>query len=290
MTSQEISQSLRRALTGALLLVSMSGCALVVRGTQQDITVNAVSSEGKAIETLECRPTGESTAAASNPKLTVKRSIDDLLINCISKGQVVASAKIISRADMGLVSLVVGGVISATIDQLSGAAYAYPGWITLVAGEERVYDRRDGADGPLAGTFARRLAPASATGAAGAASVIALPTNNLPVYYRANFNVTASQLLRPGARRTGRDTYGAEKLAAAMHCSATPRAVLVDKGAGFETHQVRCAAGDDLAIRCEFGICRVQPAALQADADADAEAAPRFGPAVQTSALLVIPR
>ena len=105
---------------GALVLAAVSGCALVVRGTQQDIQVHAVSSEGKSIDVLECRPTGGAAAAPSAPKLTVRRSIDDLQIDCISQGRVVASAKVISRADMGLLSLVVGGVISATVDQLSG--------------------------------------------------------------------------------------------------------------------------------------------------------------------------
>ncbi|MDM0019506.1 hypothetical protein [Variovorax saccharolyticus] len=259
MTSQEITQIFRRALMGVAVLASVSGCALVVRGTQQNIQVNAVSTDGKALESADCRPSGGAAPGPAAPQIKVRRSTDDLLIHCVSKGQVVASATVISRADMGLVSLVVGGVISATIDQLSGAAYAYPAWITLVAGEERVYDHRDSGDGPLAGTFARRLGPA------GAASVVVLPANDLAKYYRANFNVTASQLVRPGARRTGRDTYGAEKLAATLQCSATPRAVLVEKGAGFEIHQVACATGDDLAIRCEFGLCRVEPALPKAE-------------------------
>ncbi|MEJ7688883.1 MAG: hypothetical protein WKG52_18970 [Variovorax sp.] len=81
---------------------------------------------------------------------------------------------------MGLVSLAVGGLVSATIDQLTGAAYAYPDWITLVAGEHRLYD-----------------------------------------------------------------------------CSATPRAVLVERGGGYELHRVPCAEGAELSVRCEFGSCRM---------------------------------
>lgn len=273
MTSHAISQQLRRALLAAFVLACASGCALVVRGTQQNIKVDAVSSDGKAIDALECRPAGDLAALPSTPQLTVRRSINDLLIQCISQGQVVASAKVISRADMALVSLVVGGFMSATIDQLSGAAYAYPGAITLVTGEERIYDRWDSSDGPYMGAFARRL------GAAAPTSVVVLPAGSLASYYRASFKVTESQLVRPGARRTGRETYVAEKFAVAMNCSATPRAVLVDKGPGFETHQVRCGSGSELSIRCEFGNCRLAPPALL-----QAQAA---GPGVQTSALAV---
>jgi hypothetical protein len=254
---EEILHSLRSALLGAFVLLAVSGCALVVRGTQQSIRVDAVSAEGKSLDTLECRPSDAAASgpAASTQSVTVRRSINDLLINCISEGQVVASAKIVSRADLGLVSLVVGGMISATIDQLSGAAYAYPGWITLVAGEERIYDQRDSADGPLNGTFARPLgAPADSVPVAS----IAMRVDRAPNFYRANFKLTASDLREPGARQTGRDTYNVEKLAASMNCSATPRAVLVERGGGFELHRVACSAGPDLSIRCEYGICRVQ--------------------------------
>ena len=238
------------ALLGACAALALPGCALVVRGTQQDIQVDAVSADGKALDGVECRA-GDAVAAApagiSAPRLTVRRSGDDLSVRCLSQGRVVASAK--------------GGVLSATIDHLSGAAFAYPGWITLVAGEERSYDRRDSADGPSGGIFVSRLG-AGAPGASGAVALTVAPVMQGPNYYRANYSVTASQLLRPGARRTGRDTYNAEKLALAMQCSATPRAVLIERGAGFEVHRVPCTARVELSVRCEFGNCRVQPAAL----------------------------
>jgi hypothetical protein len=252
------------ALLGACAALALPGCALVVRGTQQDIQVDAVSADGKALDGVECRA-GDAVAAApagiSAPRLTVRRSGDDLSVRCLSQGRVVASAKVISRSDMGLISLAVGGVLSATIDHLSGAAFAYPGWITLVAGEERSYDRRDSAEGPSGGIFVSRLG-AGAPGVSGAVALTVAPVMQGPNYYRANYSVTASQLLRPGARRTGRDTYNAEKLALAMQCSATPRAVLIERGAGFEVHRVPCTARVELSVRCEFGNCRVQPAAL----------------------------
>lgn len=249
------------ALLGACAALALPGCALVVRGTQQSIQVDAVSADGKALDGVECRA-GDAVAGTSAPQITVRRSSDDLSVRCLSHGHVVASAKVISRSDMGLISLAVGGVLSATVDHLSGAAFAYPAWITLVTGEERSYDRRDSADGPLGGIFVSRLG----AGAPGAASPAAAPVVQAPNYYRANYSVTASQLLRPGARRTGRDTYNAEKLAASMQCSATPRAVLVERGAGFEVHRVTCTADVDLSVRCEFGHCRVQPASPPAGA------------------------
>lgn len=58
-------------------------------------------------------------------------------------------------------------------------------------------------------------------------------------------------------RATGVDTFNAERLARDQSCSAQPLATLVAKGPGFETYSVPCANGDALAVRCEFGNCRV---------------------------------
>jgi len=58
-------------------------------------------------------------------------------------------------------------------------------------------------------------------------------------------------------RATGVDTFNAERLAREQSCSAQPLATLVAKGPGFETYSLPCANGDALAVRCEFGNCRV---------------------------------
>ncbi len=61
----------------------------------------------------------------------------------------------------------------------------------------------------------------------------------------------------PASRPTGRDTYNAEKLAKNRACAAQPLASLSAKGPGFETYSVPCSDGHSIAIRCEFGNCRV---------------------------------
>lgn len=67
-----------------------------------------------------------------------------------------------------------------------------------------------------------------------------------------------SPLLNPDLtfRRTGVDTYNAEKLAKANSCAALPLASLVDKGPGFERYTLACNGGRTMAVRCEFGNCR----------------------------------
>lgn len=58
-------------------------------------------------------------------------------------------------------------------------------------------------------------------------------------------------------RPTGADAYSAERLAREQACHAQPVATLAAKGPGFETYNVPCSNGDALAIRCEFGNCRM---------------------------------
>lgn len=55
----------------------------------------------------------------------------------------------------------------------------------------------------------------------------------------------------------GADSFNAERLARTQSCSSAPLASLVAKGPGFENYSVPCDNGDALAIRCEFGNCRV---------------------------------
>jgi hypothetical protein len=61
----------------------------------------------------------------------------------------------------------------------------------------------------------------------------------------------------PASRPTGRDTYNAEKLAKSRACAPQPLASLSAKGPGFESYSVPCSNGRSIAIRCEFGNCKV---------------------------------
>ena len=57
--------------------------------------------------------------------------------------------------------------------------------------------------------------------------------------------------------QVGQYSYQSEHLARAQACSTAPRAVLNAKGPGFESYSVSCDNGDSLAMRCDFGQCRV---------------------------------
>ncbi|WP_157615519.1 hypothetical protein [Rhizobacter sp. Root404] len=55
----------------------------------------------------------------------------------------------------------------------------------------------------------------------------------------------------------GKDLFQAERLPETRACASPPKLTLTAKGGGYETYSVPCANGDSLAIRCEFGNCRV---------------------------------
>ncbi|HWX03846.1 hypothetical protein [Collimonas sp.] len=55
----------------------------------------------------------------------------------------------------------------------------------------------------------------------------------------------------------GQYSYQSEHIAKAQSCAAQPHAILSAKGPGFESYTVSCDSGDSLAMRCDFGQCRI---------------------------------
>ena len=55
----------------------------------------------------------------------------------------------------------------------------------------------------------------------------------------------------------GQESYQVERMPEVKACNADPRALLTAKGPGFEAYSIACSNGDALAVRCEFGSCRV---------------------------------
>jgi hypothetical protein len=60
----------------------------------------------------------------------------------------------------------------------------------------------------------------------------------------------------PPLPKLGRFSFEVEQVAKRSQCSSTPIATLTATGPGFENYSVRCANGDALAVRCDFGNCR----------------------------------
>jgi hypothetical protein len=96
--------------------------------------------------------------------------------------------------------------------------------------------------------------PVSATYAA---TTQAVPSTPVPRLQPVGAVAPAPALAIAPPLAGGKDSYQAERLPETRACNAEPKLVLTSKGAGFETYSVSCSNGDAVAIRCEFGNCRV---------------------------------
>jgi hypothetical protein len=145
----------------ALLL--LQGCASIVSGQNQSIAVQTVSMSGPVSGAL-CRLSNNkgSWDLVSPGTTTVQRSFEALSVRCEKEGLEPALETFASATKaMAFGNVLIGGVIGASIDVSTGAAYDYPGMITI--------------------TFrGASPAPASAAGPAAAVAAAAPPPSVLP--------------------------------------------------------------------------------------------------------------
>jgi hypothetical protein len=147
------------------------------------------------------------------------------------------------------------GVVAETLDGLvQGALVAAALVWGLGYGHDTVRDWAAvggvlGATQGLQALERRQRTEAACMAARGHGPVAAMPR---PVPWR-----PAPAPAQAPSRPIGTEAFSAERLARSQSCSEQPVASLAAKGPGFETYSVACANGDALAIRCEFGNCRV---------------------------------
>ncbi len=142
-----------RAIAAAFVLAATllcAGCASVTQGMTHSLRVEAATDKGELIPDAECtmRNDDNSLAARSGESVTVRRSAKDLSVSCTRQGLPEATARLVSRANMGLAgNIILGGAIGALVDHSNGSAYTYPTWVRLVFGHYAVFDRRDEQEG-----------------------------------------------------------------------------------------------------------------------------------------------
>lgn len=118
---------MRRVLP-VLPLALMSGCASIVDGTNQSLSVETTA-KGQQISGSECTLTNnKGTWFVSTPgTVTVHRSYDPLNVKCTHGGYAPAIATSSSSTKaMAFGNILFGGLIGAGVDMSTGAAYDYP--------------------------------------------------------------------------------------------------------------------------------------------------------------------
>jgi hypothetical protein len=119
------------------VIMAMTGCASIVNGSNQSISVETRSESGM-VSGANCRlSNNKGTWFLVTPGSTlVNRSFEDLSVKCEMAGHEpgLLSVKSSTKA-MAFGNIIFGGVIGAGVDMSTGAAYDYPTLITVVMGK-----------------------------------------------------------------------------------------------------------------------------------------------------------
>jgi hypothetical protein len=136
---------MKKTYTVALLSLSTlgSGCASIVTGHNQSVSVETRAKQGQAVLGANCKLSNDKgTWFVTSPgSVSVRRSYDDMIVNCEKDGQEpgIANVKSSTKA-MAFGNIIFGGIIGAGVDVASGAAYDYPTLFTVTMGEKSTVD------------------------------------------------------------------------------------------------------------------------------------------------------
>jgi hypothetical protein len=118
-----------RLVAAALLAISVSGCATILEGTTQKISVTTPPASGAACVLTNERGSWTLTSPGS---VEVKRSTTDLVITCKKEGWADATGTLHSRTSNGTTaSAFLWGPIGVGVDAASGASFLYPTLMNL---------------------------------------------------------------------------------------------------------------------------------------------------------------
>jgi hypothetical protein len=126
------------SLAGLSLGISLTtGCASIVSGTNQSISLETRSATGESIVGANCKlenPKG--TWFVTTPgSVTIHRAYDDLSIYCTKADQQPGIATVKSSTKgMAFGNILFGGLVGVGVDAATGAAYDYPALITVQLG------------------------------------------------------------------------------------------------------------------------------------------------------------
>ena len=266
-------------LAAAFAVASLSGCASIVSGHNQSLSVTA-SSETQDVSGAQCALKNDKGQwfVTTPGSVTVRRSYSALTVDCQAE-RLSGTNQVQSKTKaMALGNVIFGGLIGVGVDVASGAAYDYPDVIhvSMLAGPIPVASLASGAPP----NTVPAVVPGPPQTAPPAAPVSALPASPPPApapppalapapaaapapppdagQVSAVQPVTAAApgTERASAARIGRNDFSVRRLAMDLRCHSDGRPVLISTGPATESYTVACANGDSIEVQCEFGNCR----------------------------------
>lgn len=130
----------------AMVAALSSGCATITSSETQSLSLSALDGDGKAVEKAKCKLKNDKGdwQAESPAFVNVRRSSEDLTIECKKDGYPDGFLRAISRAAGGMFgNILFGGGIGAIIDHSKGTGYNYPDNLPVKMGQSITVDRRD---------------------------------------------------------------------------------------------------------------------------------------------------
>jgi hypothetical protein len=111
-----------------VVLVAASGCASIVNGHNQPLSLQTPDCEGASCTLTNSKGTWYVKSPGS---VTVHRAYGDLMVTCAKEGYTGASNTVASSTKgMAFGNILFGGIIGAGVDIGTGAAYDYPALIS----------------------------------------------------------------------------------------------------------------------------------------------------------------
>src|SRR5688572_16332852 len=135
-----------RTIVALIALTAASGCATLTSSDVQPLALTTHTEQGQAVEKVKCTARNDKGfwEATSPAILQVRRSPEDLLVECKVEGQPDGHLKAVSRVAGGMFgNIIFGGGIGAIIDHSRGTGYNYPDRLPVKMGQWVVVGRRD---------------------------------------------------------------------------------------------------------------------------------------------------
>ena len=127
---------LQQGALAALAALALGGCATIVGGTNQPLSVQT-QHKGSEVAGASCKlSNSKGTWFLTSPgSVTVNRSYGDLAINCTHEKAPPGSMLVKSTTKaLAFGNILFGGLIGVGVDVATGSAYDYPSLITLEMG------------------------------------------------------------------------------------------------------------------------------------------------------------
>lgn len=130
----------------ASMFALSAGCATITSSEMQQLALTTKGESGKVVEGVKCTFKNDKGAweGMSPGFINVRRSAEDLNVECKKEGEKDGLLKAISRAAGGMFgNIIFGGGIGAIIDHNKGTGYNYPDALPVEMGKSVIVDRKD---------------------------------------------------------------------------------------------------------------------------------------------------